>query len=91
MTDVEAIESYALRSGFTWPAILELRERKKLPRIARQMHERGVSEIPSSPFTADAFGSTLLITLLRQASKVRDRRIEHNLRNLTGIRGYWKP
>jgi len=44
MTDVEAIESYALHSGFTMPAILELRP--KLGRIARQMHERAVTRIP---------------------------------------------
>ena len=31
-----------------------------------------------------------MILLLRQASKVRSPKIEHDLRNLTGIRGYWK-
>jgi hypothetical protein len=49
MTDVAAIESYALHSGFTRPAILELQP--KLARIAR---------------------------------------LEHDLRNLTGISEYWR-
>jgi len=88
MTDVEAIESYALHSGFTRPAILELQS--KLARIARQMHKQGVTRIPSHPWTADWQASNLLILLLRQASKVRNPKIEHDLRNLTGIRGYWK-
>jgi hypothetical protein len=40
VTDVEAVESYALHSGFTMPAILQLRP--KLARTARQMYERGI-------------------------------------------------
>jgi hypothetical protein len=88
MTDVEAIELYALHSGFTMLAILELRP--ELARIARQMHERGVTRIPSHLWTADGQASNLLILLLRQASKVRNPKIEHDLRNLTGIRCYWK-
>ena len=51
VTDVEAIESYALHSGFTKPSILELHP--KLTRIARQMRERGVIRIPSHPWAAD--------------------------------------
>ena len=63
MTDSEAIESFALQSAFTWPSILELRP--KTPRIARQMHERGVKVIPSHPWTADWQASNLLtLTLL---------------------------
>lgn len=87
MTDVERIERYALLSGFTGPSLDEAR--REFSRLASFMHKQGVQQIPDSPFTADARASTLLILLLRQASKVRDPRIGHDLRNLTGVRP-WK-
>lgn len=88
MTDVECIERYALLSGFTAPSLDEARP--EFPRMAAFMHKQGIRQIPDSPITADARASTMLILLLRQGSKVRDPSIEHDLRNLTGIRP-WKP
>ena len=87
MTDVERIERYALLSGFTGPSLEEARP--EFPRMASFMHKQGIQQIPDSPFTADARVSSMLILLLRQASKVRDASIEHDLRNLTRIRP-WK-
>jgi hypothetical protein len=87
MNDVERIERYALLSGFTGPSLDEAR--REFPRMASFMHRQGIHQIPDSPFTADARTSSMLILLLRQASKVRDASIEHDLRNLTGIRP-WK-
>ncbi|MGH3303186.1 MAG: hypothetical protein ACRDOK_16200 [Streptosporangiaceae bacterium] len=49
-----------------------------------------MAEIPTDPFATDAYAASLLILLLRQASDVRNSVIEHDLRNLTGIRP-WKP
>jgi len=86
MNDVERIERYALLSSFAGPSLDEARP--EFPRIASFMHKQGIQQIPDSPFTADARASSMSL-LLRQASKVRDASIEHDLRNLTGIRP-WK-
>jgi hypothetical protein len=87
MTDVEAIESYLVHSGLAPPSVDELRP--ELPRWVRHLRERGVTEIPDSPLTADAHASNLLSLLIRQGSQLRHSSIEHDLRNLTRTRP-WK-
>jgi hypothetical protein len=86
VTEVECIESYAIRSGLAPQSVEELR--LKFPRMVRYMHEQGVTQIPVSPLTADARASSLLSLIIRQASKERNASIEHDLRNLTRIRPY---
>ena len=64
--------------------------RAELPRWALYLHKKGVTQIPNSPLAGEAYATNLLILLARQGSKERDSTIEHELRNLTGIRPY-KP
>lgn len=84
VTEVECIESYAIRSGLAPQSVEELRP--KFPRMVR--YEQVVTQVPASPLTTDARASSLLCLLIRQASKERNAGIEHDLRNLTRTRPY---
>jgi len=66
--------------------------KRHFPRWRRYLDERGVTYIPSPLSTdpADALVTNLLSLQVRQASLVRNPEIEHNLRNLVGVRPY-KP
>lgn len=88
-----AIVEYLQRSGCV-PQSIE-RIRPELPRWERRLRARGVSEIPllesrawTSPVSARAHNELAL--LIRQASLARESAVEHQLRNLTGVRPY-KP
>jgi hypothetical protein len=89
-TDIsdDEIERWLYHSGLTAPSVEALR--RHFPRWRRYLTERGVTEIPS-PLSADPVDtdpSNVLCLLVRQASLVRDPAMEHNLRNLVGVRPY---
>lgn len=88
MTDVGAVEAFLLRSG--WVAQSVDAVRPELPRWVLYLRKKGVTQVPNSPLTGEAHATNLLTLLARQGSKERDSTIEHELRNLTGVRPY-KP
>jgi hypothetical protein len=52
---------------------------------------RDVAWIPSSPWSADprdTLVTNMLVLFVRQASSERNARIEHNLRDLVGVRPF---
>jgi hypothetical protein len=81
--DPERIESWLLASGLTAPSLAELRP--QYPRWIARLREWGVDPIPAA-LTDD--GSNLLLLLVRQAMPERNPSLEHDLRNLTGVRPY---
>jgi hypothetical protein len=86
VTDEDRIEFFAIRSGLVAQSLDALRP--KFHRWVRRLHALGVTDIPTSPLSGDARAVNLLSQFIRQAvpAPYRDRSIEHNLRNLTGIR-----
>jgi hypothetical protein len=86
MTDVEAIKAWLLRSGWVAQSVDAVME--ELPRWVQYLRSKGVTQIPDSPLTGSAEANNWLSLLARQSSDVRDSAIEHELRNLTGIRPY---
>ncbi len=88
---VEEIVKYLRRSGWVSQSVKMVLP--DLPRWERYLRSRGVTSIPPlgsrswSPRTASRAYNELNL-LMRQASRDRDSAIEHQLRNLTGIRRY---
>jgi hypothetical protein len=89
---VEDIVWYLRRSG--WVAQSVEGVLPDLPRWEKRLRSRGVTAIPllgsRSWSPAEARAHNELNLLMRQAAKVRDPSMEHQLRNLTRIRPY-KP
>lgn len=87
---VEEIVSYLRRSGWVSQSVQAVFP--DLPRWERHLRLRGVTAIPSlgsAPWSSSASRAhNELALLMRQASRDRDSAIEHQLRNLTGIRRY---
>jgi len=75
-------------SGLTEPSLAAIRP--KLGHWVRRMHERGVTEIPESPWSGDWLAVDLATQMIRQAAGFKHDSIAHELRNLTGTRP-WKP
>jgi hypothetical protein len=89
VTDEELVEAYAVKSGLAPQSIDALRP--DFPRWVRRLRSEGVTHTPTAPWTtslADIRASNLLCQFIRQAAPApyRDQTIEHNLRNLAGIR-----
>jgi hypothetical protein len=75
-----------LRPSLAEPSMIALR--KHYPRWRRRLAQRGIDTVPS-PLSADprdARAINMMNLLARQASRERNARIEHHLRDLTGIR-----
>jgi len=64
--------------------------RSAFPRWRHQLALQGIDHVPSPLSTApsDARAVNLLCLLVRQHSDHRDPMVEHNLRNVAGIRPY---
>lgn len=88
----DSMVSFMLFSGLVAQSVEALLP--KLGRWERQLRERGFTSVPSYPWSAASFeevqAGNLLNLLIRQGSLDRNARIEHELRNLTGVRPY-KP
>lgn len=86
------IIKYMYRSGWVFQSVEAVRP--KLPRWERLLRTSGVTAIPTLPSrswsAADSRAHNMLNLLMRQASKDRDKPLEHGLRNLTRVRPY-KP
>jgi hypothetical protein len=54
-----------------------------LPRWERQLRARGIHSVPQRPGQGPAYAENWLNLLIRQAAKVRDHDMEHELRELT--------
>ncbi len=83
------IEHWLYCSGLITPSVDSLRS--AFPRWRRQLLARDVARIPSSPWSADArdtLANNMLSLFVRQASSERNAEIEHNLRDLVGVRPY---
>jgi hypothetical protein len=61
-----------------------------IPRWERYLRSVGIDAVPRRPGQGPARAENLLNLLIRQGSRVRDARIEHMLRNQTGVRPH-KP
>jgi hypothetical protein len=86
MTDEVRIEAFAIRSGLVAQSLDALRP--SFPRWVGRLQALGVTNIPTSALSSDAQAVNLLSQFIRQAAPAayRDHAVEHNLRNLTGIR-----
>ena len=83
------IERWLFQSGLCVQSVEALRP--ALPRWRRQLLERGVLHIPRTPWSTDGcdtLASNMLSLLVRQAALERNAAIEHNLRDLVGVRPY---
>jgi hypothetical protein len=83
------IERWLYCSGLVAPSVDSLRP--DFPRWRQQLLARGVTRIPSSPWSADdcdTLAANMLSLFVRQASSERNAGIEHNLRDLAGVRPY---
>jgi hypothetical protein len=84
--DAACIEAFAVRSGLVASSVDALRP--EFPRWISYMRSQGVDSIPDSPIAADGHAVNILTLLIRQGSLARDQRIEHNLRDVSGISQY---
>ncbi len=84
------IIDYLRRSGWVTQSVEAVLP--EIPRWERHLRSRGVETIPRlgarSWSAAEARAHNELNLLMRQASRKRDSAVEHDLRNLTGIRPY---
>ena len=86
----KAIVQYLHRSG--WVAQSVQAVLPELPRWERRLRDRGVMYVPLLPSRswswAESQAHNELNLLMRQASMIRDPSLEHQLRNLTGVRAF---
>jgi hypothetical protein len=87
ITDAE-LEEFLYRSGMA-PQSVEA-YRPKFPRWTRHLTAAGIDHVPSplSTSPADTMAVNELCLLARQGAKDRNASIEHNLRDVTGIRPF---
>lgn len=66
--------------------------RPRFPRWIRHLESQGITTWPD-PYSFrpyDSHAMNVIVQLIREGSAERDPAIEHNLRNMTGVRP-WKP
>jgi len=94
MTDEDRIERYLLNCGLVAKSLSAVRS--DLPRWVRHLRQRGVTDIPTSPWSAgpqDTLAANLITQLVMQHPGCTNpcrTSIAHNQRNLTATRPY-KP
>jgi hypothetical protein len=79
-----AIVEYMRRAGLV-PQSIEA-ALPELPRWEGRLRKRGIEAAPRYPGQGPVRAENELNLLIRQGSRVRDATIEHQLRNLTGVR-----
>jgi hypothetical protein len=85
-----AIVQYLYRSG--WVAQSVQAVLPELPRWERRQPSRGITRVPTLPSrswsSTESHAHNELNLLMKQASVIRNPSLEHQLRNLTGVRPY---